>query len=78
LEKTAGSLAANQSNERNASIVDAHGRLAAVAIGTPHLTFVSQLPVRYATPYEAICHAWAEEPDRFRLDPVHLTSGLNT
>jgi hypothetical protein len=30
------------------------------------------------TPYEAICTAWANEPDRFRLDPVHLTSGLNT
>ena len=30
------------------------------------------------TPYEAICKAWAEDPHRFRLDPVHLTSGLNT
>jgi transposase InsO family protein len=30
------------------------------------------------TPYEAICKAWAEEPNRFKLDPVHLTSGLNT
>ena len=37
----------NQSNERNASLVDAHGRLAACSIGTPHLTFVSQLTVRY-------------------------------
>jgi transposase InsO family protein len=34
--------------------------------------------LRGLTPYEAICKAWAEEPDRFRLDPVHLTSGLNT
>jgi transposase-like protein len=30
------------------------------------------------TPYEAICKAWAETPERFTLDPVHLTSGLNT
>ena len=28
--------------------------------------------------YDAICTAWANEPHRFRLDPVHLTSGLNT
>ena len=33
---------------------------------------------RGLTPYEAICTAWANEPYRFRLDPVHLTSGLNT
>lgn len=30
------------------------------------------------TPFEAICKAWADEPDRFRCDPTHLTSGLNT
>lgn len=35
----------------------------------PHLT---------RSPYEAICTAWAHEPDRFRFDPIHLTSGLNT
>jgi transposase InsO family protein len=29
------------------------------------------------TPYEAICKVWADEPDRFRDDPTHLTSGLN-
>ncbi|CAN7725510.1 integrase core domain-containing protein [Aminobacter sp. LjRoot7] len=34
--------------------------------------------LRGLTPYEAICTAWANQPDRFRLDPVHLTSGLNT
>jgi hypothetical protein len=34
--------------------------------------------LRGLTPYEAICKAWADTPDRFRLDPVHLTSGLNT
>jgi hypothetical protein len=30
------------------------------------------------TPYQAICNAWAHEPQRFRNDPIHLTSGLNT
>jgi transposase InsO family protein len=30
------------------------------------------------TPYEHICKAWADQPRRFRYDPVHLTSGLNS
>src|SRR5262245_11241146 len=47
LGRSATSPIINQSNERNASIIDAHGRLAAGSIGTPHLTFVSQLAVRY-------------------------------
>src|SRR5438128_1060441 len=47
LGRAASSPIINQSNERNATIIDANGRLAAVSIGTPHLTFVSQLPVRY-------------------------------
>jgi N-methylhydantoinase B len=47
LGRAASSPVINSSNERNASIIDAHGRLAACAIGTPHLTFVSQLPIRY-------------------------------
>ena len=47
LGRAASSAIINQSNERNASIVDAHGRLASGSIGTPHLTFVSQLTVRY-------------------------------
>lgn len=47
LGRSATSAIINQSNERNASIIDAHGRLAAGSIGTPHLTFVSQLTVRY-------------------------------
>ena len=47
LGRAASSAIINQSNERNASIIDSHGRLAAASIGTPHLTFVSQLTVRY-------------------------------
>jgi N-methylhydantoinase B len=47
LGRAASSPIINSSNERNASVIDAHGRLTAVSIGTPHLTFVSQLPIRY-------------------------------
>jgi transposase InsO family protein len=34
--------------------------------------------LRGLTPYEAICKAWVAEPQSFRFDPTHLTSGLNT
>lgn len=47
LGRAASSPIINQSNERNASIIDANGRLAMGSIGTPHLTFVTQLTVRY-------------------------------
>lgn len=48
LARAASSPIINQSNERNAAIVDATGRLAMGAIGTPHLTFVNQMMVRWA------------------------------
>ena len=51
LGRAASSPIINQSNERNASIIDANGRLAAGSIGTPHLTFISQLTVRYGLEY---------------------------
>ena len=47
LGRAASSPIINQSNERNAAIVDANGRLAMGAIGTPHLTFVNQMMVRW-------------------------------
>jgi N-methylhydantoinase B len=47
LGRAASSPIINQSNERNATIIDANGRLAVGSIGTPHLTFVSQMPIRY-------------------------------
>ncbi len=34
--------------------------------------------LRGLTPYELICRAWTQEPERFRLDPSHHTPGLNT
>jgi hypothetical protein len=36
------------------------------------------MTLRDLTPYQAICKVWADEPDRFRINPLHLTSGLNT
>ena len=47
LGRAASSPIINQSNERNGSVLDAHGRLAAVSIGTPHLVFISQLAARW-------------------------------
>ena len=51
LGRSASSAIINQSNERNGSIIDAHGRLAAVSIGTPQLLFISPLLVRYGLQY---------------------------
>jgi transposase InsO family protein len=30
------------------------------------------------TPYEYICKIWTNDPNRFRLDPIHQMPGLNT
>jgi len=30
------------------------------------------------TPYECICKCWTNEPDRFKIDPIHQMPGLNT
>jgi hypothetical protein len=30
------------------------------------------------TPYECICKQWTNEPERFRLNPIHQMPGLNT
>jgi transposase InsO family protein len=34
--------------------------------------------LRGLTPYELICKCWTENPDQFRLDPIHHKLGLNT
>ncbi|MGH7822504.1 MAG: hydantoinase B/oxoprolinase family protein, partial [Candidatus Binatia bacterium] len=38
----------NQSNERNATILDGRGRLAALSVGIPQFMLSSTLPVRFA------------------------------
>jgi N-methylhydantoinase B len=47
LGRCASSAIINQSNERNASIMDGHGRLAGISVGIPQLLFISPLSVRY-------------------------------
>ena len=34
--------------------------------------------LRGLTPYEHIYQCWTNEPQRFRLDPLHQMPGLNT
>ena len=47
LGRAASSAIINQSNERNASIIDANGRLAGISVGIPQLLFISPLAVRW-------------------------------
>ncbi len=48
VSRTATTPILNQSNERNATILDATGRLAALSVGIPQFMLTSTLPVRYA------------------------------
>ncbi len=47
LGRAASSAIINQSNERDASIIDANGRLAGLSVGIPQLLFISPLTVRW-------------------------------
>ena len=47
LGRCASSAIINQSNERNASVLDGAGRLAGISVGIPQLLFISPLSVRY-------------------------------
>jgi N-methylhydantoinase B len=51
VSRTATTPILNQSNERNASILDRNGRHAAVSVGVPQLMLSSSLPVRFATQF---------------------------
>jgi N-methylhydantoinase B len=48
VSRTATTPILNQSNERNATILDAGGRLAALSVGIPQFMLSSTLPVQYA------------------------------
>src|SRR5437870_3084220 len=48
VSRTATSPMMNQSNERNATVLDAQGRLAALSVGIPQFMLTSTLPVRFA------------------------------
>jgi N-methylhydantoinase B len=51
VSRTATTPILNQSNERNATILDSRGRLAALSVGIPQFMLSSTLPVRYALDY---------------------------
>jgi N-methylhydantoinase B len=53
LGRAASSAIINQSNERNASIIDGHGRLAGLSVGIPQLLFISPLSVRWGLEHYA-------------------------
>jgi N-methylhydantoinase B len=48
VSRTAVTPILNQSNERNATVLDAQGRLAALSVGIPQFMLTSTLPVRFA------------------------------
>ena len=48
VSRTATTPILNQCNERNATILDAQGRLAALSVGIPQFMLTSTLPVRFA------------------------------
>src|SRR5271168_5430438 len=51
VSRTATTPILNQSNERNATILDAEGRLAALSVGIPQFMLSSTLPVRFASEF---------------------------
>jgi N-methylhydantoinase B len=57
LGRCASSAIINQSNERNASVLDGQGRLAGISVGIPQLLFISPLSVRYGLTYR-LRDAW--------------------
>jgi len=54
LGRSASSAIINQSNERNASIIDGHGRLAGISVGIPQLLFISPMSVRYGLEFREV------------------------
>ena len=70
-------IAADEVREVAHDLTHTHGSL--IALGANSYNFAKRLKtLRGLTPYEAIYKAWADEPNRFRYDPTHLISGLNT
>src|ERR1700755_2109698 len=70
VSRTATTPILNQSNERNATILDAQGRLAALSVGIPQFILTSTLPVRFAL--ESLAAGEFHEGDVFAAnDPYH-------
>jgi len=70
LGRCASSAIINQSNERNASAIDAHGRLAGISVGIPQLLFISPLTVRYGLENRE-ADAWGPGDVLVGNDPEH-------
>jgi len=58
---------------------DSHGQLKGhLAAFLAAYNFAKRLKtLRGLTPFEHICKCWTENPDQFRLDPIHHMRGLN-
>jgi len=66
VSRTATTPILNQSNERNATILDAKGRLAALSVGIPQFMLTSTLPVRFALEFLGV--------DEFREGDVFVAN----
>jgi N-methylhydantoinase B len=66
VSRTATTPILNQSNERNATILDAQGRLAALSVGIPQFMLTSTLPVRFALDFLGV--------DEFREGDVFVAN----
>jgi N-methylhydantoinase B len=66
VSRTATTPILNQSNERNATVLDAHGRLAALSVGIPQFMLTSTLPVRFALEFLGV--------DEFREGDVFVAN----
>ncbi len=66
VSRTATTPILNQSNERNATILDSRGRLAALSVGIPQFMLTSTLPVRFALEFLGV--------DEFREGDVFVAN----
>src|SRR5205807_4127927 len=66
VSRTATTPILNQSNERNATVLDAQGRLAALSVGIPQFMLTSTLPVRFALEFLGV--------DEFREGDVFVAN----
>ena len=66
VSRTATTPILNQSNERNATVLDAQGRLAALSVGIPQFMLTSTLPVRFALDFLGV--------DEFREGDVFVAN----
>jgi N-methylhydantoinase B len=66
VSRTATTPILNQSNERNATVLDARGRLAALSVGIPQFMLTSTLPVRFALDFLGV--------EEFRVGDVFVAN----